>query len=278
MTLSNKHIQRFGVYYLVCFTLYYLWLFNTGVLISRLQPVFFITKLDITRNFLMLTNLQHLLINSHSAGIIFDCLFLFFPYLLVFCRIKNYKITTVVGIITVIYSLVYCIFLSAFTYLCMEGLVCWFFLPLVLANNNATAFYYQLHTVRIIFLIIFFSAGLWKIRGTGIFYPQEMSGVLVLQHGSYLACNSDNFFSRMVLFLIRHPYISYSLYLAATLLELAFVIGFFTRKYDRILMICFILFIGCDYFLMQINYSMWLVFLGCFYYSTLESPENKQLS
>jgi hypothetical protein len=65
----------------------------------------------------------------------------------------------------------------------------------------------------------------------------------------------------MIRYLVQHPAISYAFYAAACLLELSFVIGFFTKKYDRRLMVAFFVFLVMDYLVMRIIYFEWLPFV-----------------
>jgi hypothetical protein len=54
------------------------------------------------------------------------------------------------------------------------------------------------------------------------------------------------------------------------------VIGLFTRRYDRILLVVFCAFLFADYFLMQIYYFIWLAFTGCFYFSSFSLDEKME--
>jgi uncharacterized membrane protein YphA (DoxX/SURF4 family) len=147
-------------------------------------------------------------------------------------------------------------------------------MPLVFCNKTDKGFYFTMHSFRIIFILIFFSAGLWKLRVGGVFNTDEMSGILLLQHKQILAANTDSFFAHTIQWLILHPAISYMLYLLGLMAELLFVIGFFTRRYDWLMNMAFIGFLLSDLLLMQINYFNWLVFAGLLYFSKFKQPEN----
>jgi hypothetical protein len=74
-----------------------------------------------------------------------------------------------------------------------------------------------------------------------------MSGILLMQHKEFLVASPQHW-------IIRNHYIGYFLFLASTVLELIFSIGFFTKKYDKQLFILFILFLIMDFIVMRINY------------------------
>ncbi len=267
MNLTNKHKIQFAWLYGVCFVLSFSWYFYHHLLLCQVNPVFFVNRLDITRNILFLTNLQNLLLQKFWLRQLFDVLYIVFPLLLCFSVIAEKKGTKLLAVFASIFSMVYGIFLASFTYISLDMFVAWFFIPLVFYPSSEKGFYYVLHCLRFIFILLFLSAGLWKIRGGGIFNADQMSGILVMQHKQYLAANAGDWFTRFAIFLIEHKTISYGLYFLGTLAELIFVIGFFTRKYDRVLMLFFILFFVTDYFLMRINYSSWAVFAGLLYFS-----------
>ena len=81
-----------------------------------------------------------------------------------------------------------------------------------------------------------------------------MSGILLFQHKELLA-NSPGFWqSNLITFLVEHKILSYILYLSTVLLELSFIVGFFTKKFDRLLILGFIFFLLMDHLIMRIPY------------------------
>jgi hypothetical protein len=126
--------------------------------------------------------------------------------------------------------------------------------------------------MRYIFLLIFFSTACWKIRAGGIFNPEQMSGILVSQHSACLAAHPAGWYAKFIMFFISSGKISYTIYILATALELFFFIGFFTKRFDRLLICLFLLFILFDCFFMKINYVSWASFLGCLWFSGYAEP------
>jgi len=270
--LTEKHITQFAIIYLICFLANFGWSFYNGLLFSVLQPVFFLNKLDITGNIIMLSNIQHSLLQSQVVRIIFDLVYLLLPVLLILACIQNKKSQTFIAIITSLFSIIYNYYFSIMSFVSIEVFVGWMIVPLVLTARTPLKFYYAMHSVRIIFLIFFFSAAIWKIRAGGIFNIEQMSGILVSQHASVLL-NSENIFSSLINYLVQHYKIAYVLYLISFVIELSFLTGLFTKKFDKFLIVLFCLFAFLNYLLMEINYFSWLPFLGCLYFSNLKVEE-----
>lgn len=124
---------------------------------------------------------------------------------------------------------------------------------------------------------MFFSAGLWKIRAGGIFNPEEMGAILLKQHAAYLIHSPGDWFSRIINYLVINYRFSYLLYLASIIMELFFIVGFFTKKADKLLILIFLLFVLFDFFLMRINYFAWVTFVGCLWFTKYKEPGNENI-
>lgn len=229
--------------------------------------MFFHNKLDLTSNIIQLGNLFTIVISSYKLQILLDCLFFLLPALLCISTVAGYKVQNFLAILTAVFNLVYAVVISAMSPLSIEGYIGWMVLPLVLVSRNDTCFYYALQAIRYFFLLILFSSAIWKVRAGGIFNGEQMSAILVNQHAAYLADQPGNWYSNFIKYLVIHKQLSYIIYLLATLSELAFVVGFFTKRYDRLLILIFVAFVSLDYFLMKINYFSWTAFLACLWFS-----------
>jgi len=271
--LNSTHRKKFIFFYSTCFLLSYCWLAFNGLLLHQLKPVFFTSRLDVSLNILALTGLQNAIIGNHFLQLLFDGIYFLIPLLLVFTCIINSRIQFFIALLNSLFNLAYALLLSSLSTLSIEGFVCWIILPLIFIFKKDRAFYFAVNCTRYIFLLIFFSSGLWKIRAGGLFNTEQMGGVLLLQHTAYLATVSHDWFSSFIIYLIKHPLLSYAIYLAATMAELFFVVGFFTKKLDNVLMVLFLLFVITDLFLMRINYFAWISFLGCLWFAKYKEPE-----
>lgn len=219
----------------------------------------------------MLFNIQHILINSREVRIIFDVIYLLLPVLLVYSCLKENKVKSILAVCTGLFITVYNYFFSITSFVSIEILLAWMLIPFIFIARKTNNFYFNLHCIRILFILFFFSAALWKIRGGGIFNPVQMAGVLVSQHAD-LIIHKENWYTKLLQYLITNSKLSYALYFIAFLTELFFITGLFTRRFDNFLILLFLLFAVFNYFLMEINYFTWLPFMGCFYFSKYKLP------
>jgi len=278
LLLTDKHTSQFAFFYLACFLLSYAWYFYNGLLFSQIQPVFFVNRLDFARNILMLSKLQRLLLGNNWLCACFDVIYLILPVMLTVAVAANSKGKKIIAFSTVIFSFIYGIFFSGISYISPELMMGWVLIPLIFSANTLQGFYFYLHSIRIIFILMLVSAGLWKLKAGGLFNIEEMAGILLRQHQVYLVSNKDDWFTQFVFFLVQHKVTAYIFYLLATVAELIFAAGLFTRKLDKFLIIVFCLFFLFDFFLMRINYFSWIVFMGCFYFSQFDIDKKKIIS
>jgi hypothetical protein len=246
-------------------------LFN-GLLLSQLKPVFFLNRLDLSLNLLFLTDIQHAVINSSSLRLFFDAGYYLLPLLLLIACIISNRLQYLLAAMIVVFNFIYALLLSSLSMLSIEGFVGWILVPLIFISRSGKGFYYSMHCIRYVFLLVFFSAGLWKIRGGAIFNIEEMSAILLRQHAPYITELPNDWFTHCVYWLANHNKISYAFYCIATIAELVFVIGFFTKRFDKLLIAAFIVFVVFDFALMRINYFAWSTFLGCLWLSKYDQP------
>lgn len=105
---------------------------------------------------------------------------------------------------------------------------------------------------RYYLLYIFASAALWKISRGSVFHPEQLSAILSSQQLDYLLQNSGTLKARALSYLIAHPSFSHYLLLLNTMLQLSFVVGFFTKRFDFVLVILAVAFTLFNYVVMGI--------------------------
>ena len=105
---------------------------------------------------------------------------------------------------------------------------------------------------RYYFFFIFASAAIWKLSTGSLWAPGQMSSILMAQHAQTIYENPSSIFSQLHSYLIAHTGIAQVFLWAGFLIQLSFLGGFFTRKYDRIYLALFIAFFVINYLLMQI--------------------------
>lgn len=105
---------------------------------------------------------------------------------------------------------------------------------------------------RYYFLYIFASAALWKILRGSVFYQEQLSNILKSQQINLLLQNPGNYKAHIAQYLISHPGVSHAILIVDVLVQLSFVVGFFTRKYDKVLFVLAIVFCVANFYVMSI--------------------------
>lgn len=229
----------------------YKWL--NGFFLYQLQPSFFYTRQDLVTWIFMQTGLHQWLLNNPTGWFLFDIIFYSLPLLIVFTsKIKKYE--AAVSIIMLIINWCYVQCYTLYPSNSIEGHLAWLLFPLIFIAKEGKAFALLYEGLRYFFLYFLVSAGIWKFAQGGLFHSDEMSGILLYQHNQLLTNSPGYWQTSFIRYLVQHQILAYLLYLSATLLELSFVIGFFTKKYDRLLLSLFLLFLVADYLVMRIPY------------------------
>lgn len=229
----------------------YKWL--NGFFLYQLQPSFFYTRQDLVTWIFMQTGLHQWLLNNPTSWLLFDIIFYSLPLLLLIAN-KTKKFETPAAIIMLVVNWCYVQCYTLYPSNSIEGHLGWLLFPIVFLAKGEKTFSLLYEGARCFFLYFLVSAGVWKFAQSGIFHADEMSGILLYQHNQLLTNSPDYWQSRLIIYLIQHEFLSYTLYLWATILEIFFIVGFFTKKYDRLLLALFILFLIADYFVMRIPY------------------------
>ncbi len=272
MQITNQHRQRFTIGFLIIFYVLAIYKLVNGLWLFQAAPYFFINRFDGTTWLLMQTGIHQWLLDNKNGWLLFDAAFYFMPVVWYFTFRNNEKAGTVIAIVWLVINWLYVQCYTLFPINSIEGHIGWLLMPLLFATTRLKSFYYVMHGLRYFFLFFFASAGIWKLRQGGFFYPEQMSGILLLQHANYLVSAPESLFTKFIYFLIRHEAIGYALYIAATLLELVFIIGFFTRRYDKWLIVGFALFLLMDRLVMRIPYFEVLPLVMTFYFSKYNEP------
>ena len=230
----------------------YKWL--NGLFLYQLQPSFFYTRQDLVTWLFMQTGLHQWLLNNKPGWILFDALFYSMP-LLYFLSFKYFKkASAAIAVCMLIVNWCYVQCYTLYPSNSIEGHIAWLLFPVILVAANPKTFSLLFQGLRYFFIFFVASAGVWKLAQGGLFSPSQMSGVLLFQHNQLLTGSPAYWQSLLILYFIQNPHLSYLLYLSATLLELFFFTGFFTKKYDRLLVLLFLLFLIMNFLIMRMPY------------------------
>ena len=116
------------------------------------------------------------------------------------------------------------------------------------------------NSIRYYVAFVFVSAALWKILRGGMFIDGAMIEILKLQHLNYLIEDPASIYSSFIVFLIGSPNSSQAIFFFATLIQLAFIVAFTTKKYDLFLFALFFLFFLGDWIIMGISFFEFYAF------------------
>ncbi|HEV3325655.1 MAG TPA: glycosyltransferase [Puia sp.] len=249
---------------LIVYFLFYYALFASFYLDDRLlsqyQPIFFTHNRDLTELILIATGLPRWMMAHPWTFTAADTLAFGLPAALLAYALQKGRFSPVLGIAFGLFLGGYLLLADLFWQVHHEPFVLYLLLALAWMTNREERFYQVLKGCRYYFLYIFTSAALWKIARGAVFNGQEMSRILLFHHSDLLSGPCDSFACRTYRYLVDHPGLSYGLYLGGAALEGCFVVGFFTRRWDRVLIGLTVVFVVADLLLMRIPY--WTVLLG----------------
>jgi hypothetical protein len=202
----------------------------------------------------MQTGLHQWLLNNENGWFLFDTLFYTAPFIYFLHYRYKPAWSCISAIVLLLINWMYIQCYTLYPTNSIGGHLAWLLFPMAFIFNNEKTFQLLFEGLRYFFLFFFFSSGVWKFAEGGIFNSAQMSGVLLFQHGALLTNSPLYWQSKMILYLIQNQAVGYFLYVSTGLLQLAFLVGFFTKKYDGWLAAGFIFFLLMLYFIMRIPY------------------------
>jgi hypothetical protein len=110
--------------------------------------------------------------------------------------------------------------------------------------------------LRLYVCFMLFSAGCWKVWRGSVWEEMQMVHILEAQHGAMLAVGGWQ--ADWIGFWLARPTWAALWWYGACVLELAFGLGFWTRRWDRYLAWALVAFLVFDALLMQLYFYPWL--------------------
>jgi hypothetical protein len=274
MQLNSEHKRKFIGWFCIFFYVLAIFKWLNGMFLYQINPFIFNLRFDLVTWNLMQTGMHQWLLSNPFAFTVLDIFFYSMPLLYWFA--SKAKAGTIVAVVLLIVNWIYVQCYTLYPTNSIESYTAWLLFPLLFVATGLISFYFFLHGLRYFFLFFFASAGIWKLVQFGAFNTEQMSGVLLFQHKEFLTSSPGTWYSSFIYWLINHSTVSYLLYLAGTLVELLFINGFFTRKYDRWLIGSFLLFLCFNALIMRIHYWEMTPFLLTFVYSKYTFPDERR--
>jgi hypothetical protein len=275
--MSVKNIQKlYYINYFIFFFGFVLFSYFNQRLLSQYQPSYFNFNRDLLELLIIATGLPKFLIGHPIIFFYLDILLIVIPIALILYTLIIRKKSVILGLIFSIYLLLYLLLQNIFLQIHLESYVAFVMLSLLFIFKSEIRIAAIIKLVRLLFLYVFVSAALWKILRGSVFYTDQMQNLLIGQHAAYLSNHCNSYLCDIYTFLIAHKNVAQFLYVFATFLELSFVIGFFTKKYDLYLLILAILFFAADHLVMLIPY--WQILISGITLVPILNPERLQLN
>ncbi len=264
LTISQPHFSRDRRLVLIVYFLFY-YAFLLGFclenrLLSQYHPILFNFNRDLTELALIATGIPRWMISHPFSFAIADGIAFVLPLAILVNFGQKRRFFPVFWVVFALNTAFYLLLADIFWQVHHEPFILFFLLALAFIPNRPDRFYLLISGCRFYFLYIFVSAAIWKITQGAVFNGEEMSRILLLHHTDLLAGACTSLSCRIYTWLIMHPPIAQALYVAGALLEGSFLIGFFTRRFDRWLIVLAAVFVVADLLLMRIPY--WTILLG----------------
>lgn len=190
----------------------------------------------------------------------FDLLIFILPGIILFRVYKDQKMNRLAASLVLLFA-AYILLIYCFPTLSIRKYLGLILIPIAFTFNSDKQYYSYLELMRYYILFVFTSASLWKLLRGVAFDTTHMQLSLKNQHIDNFVNWPDHYITNLLSTIIDDPVLCSLLFLVAVLFQLSFAIGFFTKKFDKVLAIFLILFIISDYLVMRIEYWEFIVFL-----------------
>ncbi len=222
--------------------------FLSGTLLSQTgsAPFLFEENEVIYRLFLR-SGVPQFILSHQLAATAFDILLFVFPALLMVVRHR------VFAAFAFLLWLIYFLTFNIVTGHHYHGLAGALVIMVPFCFKDEKRFGLMWEAARYYLLYIFASAALWKIFRGSVFYGEQLSNILKNQQQLLLFMEQGEYVSgALVQYLIAHTGVAHLVLGLNTVLQLSFLSGFFTKRYDWLLLLLALLFVVSNYLVMGI--------------------------
>lgn len=221
--------------------------FMNNVLVSQIGevPFLFEQKEWVYRLFCQSGIAQWLTAHFIPAAM-FDALLFFLPLVFMLTRSRLY----VYGLSLI--ALIYFLLFNLATGHHYHGMVGVLVMSVPFWSKNEERFNLLWQGARYYLLYIFASAALWKLLRGSAFEPEQMVSILKAQQLDVLLQQPGSIRAAIAQYLIAHPALAHGVLVTNVLLQLSFMVGFFTRRFDSVLLMLCVVFVVANYFAMSI--------------------------
>lgn len=245
----------FGWLFLV---LLYQW--SADLMISQLEsPVLLRVDLDLTYWLVHLTGIGEFFRASYFAAFSFDF------FLMVLCLVAVlFPKRTIVPILTGLLFLIYCVLLNSYQCWHYHNLITLILLIVPFCFRSLKTFSILFAGLRYAVAYIYASAAIWKLIRGSVFNEGQMKWLIQHNYVDRLAVEGYelNFLENMMFQLSNYSTLSSIALIIGVAMEASFLIAFFTRKFDRHLIIIGVVFHLITAVLVDVSFlQLWVLFL-----------------
>lgn len=221
--------------------------FIQSVLLSQMgQPLVPFAPNDFVYQLFYNSGIMQFVLAHPFVASVLDMLLFLLPILAMVTGRRLFIIGTSAGL------LLYQFIFNLVTYHNYHGLVGAVLLTIPFWSKKQERFELLWQGIRYYWLYVFASAGLWKLLRGSAFHDGQLSAVLMAQQLDLLLQHPDSWKAQIIEYLISHKAVANSVLLVNVALQLSFLIGFFTRRFDYLLIGLSFLFCIANYFVMHI--------------------------
>jgi hypothetical protein len=249
--ITNIRYLFYGFVIFIFCRFYYL-----NLLLHQFEsPIINFPDADNTFWLILFLGIPQFLAKNFTISLLFDASLFILPIL---CII--YKKSRILPLVFFFFNLLYFISVSSFQAHHAHNLNGILILSILFCFRPNT-FVPLFHFLRYYTMFVMVSAACWKIFRSSIFHLEHMSNTFFALHLNTLSDHPASTYSIFIKYLMDHPTLSQSIFILGTLIQSSFLIGFFTKKYDRLLIILFLCFFSGDYVFNELSFIEFYVFL-----------------
>jgi hypothetical protein len=255
--ISLTRLTRIVFGWLFLVVLYQWW---ADLMISQLEsPVLLRVDLDLTYWFVHLTGIGELFQSSYASALTFDLL------LTALCLATAiFPKRIILPIITGVFYLVYCVLINSYQCWHYHNLITLILLIVPFCFRSLKTFSLLFAGLRYAVAYIYASAAIWKLFRGSVFNGGQMQWLIEHNYVDRLAVDGYelNFLENAMFELSNHPTLAYIAMLIGVAIELSFAVAFFTRKFDRYLIMTGVVFHLITAILVDVSFlQLWILFI-----------------
>lgn len=127
-------------------------------------------------------------------------------------------------------------------------------IPIAFLVENEMKFQLMWKLIRYWVCFLYVCGGIYKIYYGGFAFDGNMAEILRMMNAEWFIGGSSSWTGRLVIYFTEHPGFAQLFYQVATVLDLIMIVGFFTYRYDRYLLIFLFIFHLANYLLLHISF------------------------